>query len=132
MKNEYYKLIGILNLYESNMDIVHPVFSNNGLFYFQNIKNDKIESFKLISNINLIKKIKIFEKGVNNSIINKNCCIGDRAFYAFQTDESDVFVSTLPGYLKFLKNLKTEFYSLNLEIKQFIKDNEHKKIRTIN
>lgn len=125
MKKEYYKLTGIINLYDNNMDIVHPVFFNDGLFYFQNIKNDKIESFKLISNINLIKNIKIFEKGVNNSIIRKKCCVGDNAFYAFQTDENDVFVSTLPGFLNFLKNLKTEFYSLNLEIKQFVKNNQN-------
>ena len=43
-----YVLKGIINISDYNMDIVYPVFMRDGLFYFQKIKNQKIENFELI------------------------------------------------------------------------------------
>ena len=130
--NQYkrYVLKGIINVNDYNMDIVYPVFMKDGLFYFQKIKNHKIENFELITNIKLLEKIKIFEKGITNTLINKRCSIGDNAFYAFQTDENDVFVSTIDGFIRFLKLIKVNDTVLRFSIQHFINQNEIPKQKT--
>lgn len=119
-----YLLKGIININDYNMDMVYPVFYRDGLFYFQKIKDHKIEGFELIKNIKLLEKIKIFEKGLTNNLINKSYSIGSNAMYAFQTDEYDVFVSSIDGFLSFLKTMKVNDRLLQLSIKQFINRNE--------
>lgn len=119
-----YVLKGIINISDYNMDIVYPVFMRNGLFYLQKIKNHKIENFELITNIKLLEKVKIFEKGITNNLINKHCSIGNNAFYAFQTDENDVFVSTIDSFIRFLKVIKVDDTVLHFSIQHFINKNE--------
>ena len=51
-----YMLKEIININDYCMDIVYPVFMKDGLFYIQRIKDHKIESFELITNIKLLKK----------------------------------------------------------------------------
>lgn len=119
-----YILKGIININDYNMDIVYPVFMRDGLFYFQKIRDHKIENFELITNIKLLEKIKIFEKGITNSLINKRCSIGNNAFYAFQTDENDIFVSTIDGFIRFLKSIKVDDTVLRFSILHFINQNE--------
>ena len=123
-QNNKYLLKGIININNYNMDMVYPVFLKDGLFYFQKIKNHKIENFELIKNIKLLEKIKIFEKGITNNLIKKHYSIGSNAIYAFQTDEYDIFVSTINGFINFLKTMKVDDSLLQLSIKQFINQNE--------
>jgi len=119
-----YILKGIININDYYMDIVYPVFKKDGLFYMQKIKDHKIENFELITNIKLLKKIKVFEKGITNNLTKQGYSVGSNAFYAFQTDDNDVFVSTIDGFIKFLKTMKINDSLLHLTIEQFIVQND--------
>lgn len=116
-----YKLIGTMNMLDIVPDFVHPIFENNGKYYFQNSYNSlEIDSFYEICEEEKISRIKPLTSSFNKLInVKEYYTIGDIPLVAFQTSDEKYFIGTGDVFCEFIKDIKIENEILSKSINDF-------------
>ncbi len=110
--NNKYKLIGIINLLEADVDFVIPVFENEGIYFTQAKTNPlKIDAFDFLLNSEMIKRIKSIHQYDILSMPNKKVDFveGDDVLYGFQMNNNELFLGNFNEFKKY-------FYSKKMNI----------------
>jgi len=120
---EKYKLVGTINVYGLVPGFTEPIFERDGKHYFQGRSTERtIEYFEEITKEELIKKIHFLTEKDKLKNIKDKYCIGDKAIAAFQLNDKENFVSSIPEFLKFINSILINNPNINNNLKKDIED----------
>ena len=123
-----YKLIGFLNMFSFVPDFVYPIFQNEGVYYFQEGYNDKINDFVPVKSsvYSMIKKIDSYEEfvGKNNIILT----VDTKPIYAFQIEQNKLVCGDSNYILEFFKSYSTD----NVVLREEIEDLKNELVNSMN
>lgn len=121
-KDEGYKLVGILNMFDLIPDFIYPVFEKDGQFYFHFgiMEELKTEEFLPIKTEIHSKIVKFDNLKVNNSFEGEVFNLETAPVFGFQTSENEVFLGHFAEMKKFLETFEAKEVFLRNEIKDFI------------
>lgn len=122
-RNETYKLVGFMNLFDIVPGFVYPVFqySEDHLFYFQDANEEtlKVDGFCLISDSHC-SLITFFNDSIKtNEFSSIESSIGSKPIFAFQVSKDFVQIGFYKDLKKFFKSFKTTSSILQAEIDFF-------------
>ena len=125
--NNYYKLIGTINIFGIYPDFVYPVFERNGKYYLQHSEDNIIDYFIEISKIKRLNMTRYLKMNFNTNI-NNNYTVGDNPIFAFQIDKNNIFISGIDDFIKFISCFETDDPVLSEQISEFIDNVNLRKI----
>ena len=111
---ENYKLLGLINVFNTTPDFIMLVYSDGRKLYFR----DNID-------ITEFKPVPIFLKPKIVRLVNipKKAAEGEKLF-AFQFDTNDVFIGNFEDMKEFFKNFDTGDKKLDEKIQLFYRKNQ--------
>lgn len=117
-----YKVAGIINRYTVSPDFVQLILKKKGKYYFPVTNENGI----------LTKVIPLTEDDARDITKLKNCklsndCLhsftyGEECYYAFQTDDNELFIDTLNSFREFLNNFEISNSFIQKRINKFLSE----------
>ncbi|MBD5534993.1 MAG: hypothetical protein HDQ99_04965 [Lachnospiraceae bacterium] len=123
---EYYRLVGVINLFGLYPDFLFPVYERGNEYFFHNGSENQIECFDRVKD-SITENI-IFFKDTDCPII--NMCRSQLYYkegkpaYAFQDENKIIFCSDLGVMLMYLDSYQTEDVYVKEAIYEFILENK--------
>lgn len=117
--NDFYKLVGTINIFGLYPDFVYPIFEKDNKYYFSCSKNNIITYFKEITK-NLYKVNFLNTNCVKFANIQEKYPVGDKIIIAFQTNKNNFFISDINNFIPFINNFDTDDHILIEEIDNFL------------
>lgn len=123
---EYYRLVGVINLFGLYPDFLFPVYERGNEYFFHNGSENQIECFDRVKD-SITENI-IFFKDTDCPII--NICRNQLYYkegkpaYAFQDENKIIFCSDLDVMLMYLDSYQTEDVYVKEAIYEFILENK--------
>ena len=105
MEKGSYKLVGIINPFQSTPEVVYPVFLKDNKFFLQVCGlSTKIESFQEVNYEDHLEMIRaLAELKTTYGKVEKEYHVGSEAVIALQRDPQSVFVGNMDSFEKYLK-----------------------------
>ena len=118
---ENYKLIGVINSYNTCPDFVRPVFKKDEKYYIMKGNLGQIDTFIEIKN-EIYHRITRFEELIVSTNINLKLLyqVGDMSVICFRLDKDNYFISDIDNFVPFIKKYQTDDEILKEEIDNFL------------
>lgn len=117
-----YKVAGIINRYTVSPDFVQVVLKKNRKYYFP-VTNEKGVLTKIIpltpDEVRDITKLK--ECKLSNECLH-SFTFGEECYYAFQTNENELFIDNLNSFREFLSEFETNNSFIQKRINKFLSE----------